>query len=342
MPDADAAASLTQDLFADLSATNRSTREGAEDALVALGVEAVDHVLPYVREGRPAGLGDAEGVLRRLGAVAKGRLREIRRRVPGRLRRKALVALAALGGGEGIEGADLRALERLVRIRLLEEGAVRLPAEAGRWLAFPADRFDDAVSALGLHDLRPATTVTGAAAATGFPDRVEVPNSADSRRSTAYRVFVTPELTSRRRTLPIRNWRLLWGNSFIDELSGFTLADRLSRECGEAHFYSADPYNQAECWYVSRAGRLVRSYGTYADPQFAGEPLHFEVAYRNNAATPREAAEYADGCPYASTAARNLSVQCDFVPDIRTQGHGWLANTHPEVPTFRFSGALPV
>ncbi|MDI3405596.1 hypothetical protein [Streptomyces cavernicola] len=330
-----------------LSASDRGTWKAAVDALVALGAEAVDHVLPYVREGGSAGLGDAEPVLRRLGTEAERRLRHIRRQGPGRLRGKALVALAALGGGESLDRADRSAVERLVRIKLLAELPVRLPADTGRWLAFPADRTQDAVSVLGLHDLRPATTEMGVAAATRFTDRIELPHPQGSPGSqgsqdSAHRVFITPELTNRDRTLPIRNWRLLWGDSFIDDHSGFTLADRLSRKCGEAHFYSVDPYHEAENWYVARDGRLVRGYSTYGDPQFTGDPLPFEIKYRDDASDPREAAEYANGCPYTSAAARNLSVHCGFVPETRTQGHGWISGTHPDVPTSRFPGALPV
>ncbi|MDI3390749.1 hypothetical protein QIS99_31830 [Streptomyces sp. B-S-A8] len=324
-----------------LSARDRATREAAANALVGLGAEAVVHVLPVVREGESAGLDDAEPVLQRLGAEAERQLRSIRRRGPGPLRRKALVALAELSGGEGLDGADQSSLERLVRVKFLDESSVRLPAEAGRWLAFPADRFDDAVSVLGLHDLRPCTTVMGVAAATKGTDSLELPHAQDSDLS-AYRVFITPELKSRRRTLPIRTWRLLWGNSFLDEMSGFTLADKLSRECGEAHFYSIDPYNDAENWYVARDGYLVRSYGTYADPQFSGDPLPFEVTYREGPADGDEDAEESEGCPSANRAASNLSVQSGFIPMARTQGHGWLASTHPDVPTSRFPGALPV
>ncbi|MFC7308669.1 hypothetical protein ACFQVC_31190 [Streptomyces monticola] len=344
-----------------LSDEDRAGRKAAEDGLVMLGAEAVGPVLTYVGEGQPAGLGDAEPVLRRLGTEATRRLREIRRQGPGQLRGKALVALAALSGGEDLEEPDRSAVERLVRIKLLDEFPARLPSDAGRWLAFPADRLDDAVAALSLHDLRPATTVAGVAAATKATDSVEFPPAQDTTgqdttgqdttgqgspaqgtQETAYRVFITAEFKSRRRTLPIRNWRLLWGNSFLDELSGFTLADTLSRHCGEAHFYSVDPYNEAENWYVSRDGHLVRSFSTYADPQFVGDPLPFEVKYRDESEDPREAAEFAEGCPYTSTAAGNLSLQPGYIPAARAQGHGWLATTHPDVPNSRFPGALPI
>ncbi|MGV9248593.1 hypothetical protein [Streptomyces sp. NPDC003710] len=159
---------------------------------------------------------------------------------------------------------------------------------------------------------------------------------------TAYRVFVTPEFENWRSSLQFKNWRMLWGNSFLDELDGFDLANRLSERCGEAHFYIIDPYNDAENWYVARDGHLVRSFGTHNYPQFEGEPLSFEVEFREDAVDEDEAEEYSEGVPYARAAADNLSVEPGPMLGADTHGHGWLATTHPEVSTFRFKGALPI
>ncbi|GAA3074727.1 hypothetical protein GCM10010448_66440 [Streptomyces glomeratus] len=269
------------------------------------------------------------------------RLREIRRHGPGNLRSVALRVITDLSGEQGLDSADRRAIERLVRIKLLSELPVKVPAEAGRWLAFPADRLDDAVAALGLHDLRPVTTVMGVAAATEANDSLEFQDS-QGETQTAYRVFITPEFENWRSSLQFKNWRMLWGNSFLDELDGFDLANRLSERCGEAHFYIIDPYNDAENWYVARGGHLVRSFGTHNYPQFEGEPLPFEVEFREDAVDEDEAEEYSEGVPYARTAADNLSVEPGPMLAADTHGHGWLATTHPEVSPFRFKGALPI
>ncbi|MFE9441509.1 hypothetical protein ACFYO2_21420 [Streptomyces sp. NPDC006602] len=158
---------------------------------------------------------------------------------------------------------------------------------------------------------------------------------------TAYRLFITPEFMTWRSDVQIQNWRLLLGNSFIDQLDGFALADKLSERYGEAHFYVIDPYNSAECWYVAREGHRVRSFGTHDQPQFRGEPLSFEVEYREDA-DEDEADEYAEGVPYTLTAADSLSVEPGPMPASGTHGHGWLATTHPDVPNSRLKGALPL
>ncbi|MGW6789618.1 hypothetical protein [Streptomyces chartreusis] len=328
-------------LVQDLSHDDRDVWEAAEDRLVALGAQVVESLLPHVGEDGPSRLKwGAESILQRLGDDALPRLREIRRQGPGHLRRNALKVLVDLGGAAYLDEADQRAVERLVRIKLNDELPVRVPSEAGRWLAFPADRLDDAVAALGLHDVRPATTVMGVAAATRSTDSVEFQDT-QAKTRTAYRVFITPAFETWLSDLPIQNWRLLYGNSFIDELDGFTLADKLSERCGEAHFYILDPYNSAENWYVAREGHRVRSFGSYDYPRFRGEPLPFEVEYKEDA-DEDEAEEYAEGVPYALTAADNLSVEPGRMPASGTQGHGLLATTHPDVPNSRFKGALPI
>ncbi|WP_254389578.1 hypothetical protein [Streptomyces sp. AC550_RSS872] len=328
-------------LVRDLTDDDRSVWRAAEDQLVALGVQVVDTLLPYAGEDGPSRLKwGAESVLHRLGDQAVPRLREIRRRGPGHLRGSALKVLVDLGGAEYLDDGDLGAVERLVRIKLEDERPVRVPSEAGRWLAFPADRLDDAVAALGLHDLRPATTVMGVAAATKATDSLEF-RDARERTRTAYRVFITPAFETLLTDVPIQNWCMLWGNSFIDQLDGFALADKLSERCGEAHFYILDPYNSAENWYVSREGHQVRSFGSYDHPRFQGEPLPFELEYRKYV-DEDEAEEYAEGVPDALTAADNLSVEPGRMPASGTHGHGWLATTHPAIPGARFKGALPI
>ncbi|MGW0611941.1 hypothetical protein [Streptomyces sp. NPDC002788] len=277
-----------------------------------------------------------------MGDEALPRLREIRREGPGRLRTNALEILVNLGGADALDEVDQSGVERLVRIKIMDELPVETPAEAGRWLAFPADRLDDAVAALGLHDLRPATTIMGVAAATRATDSLDFQDSrGESQR--AYRVFITPEFENWRAEGQIKNWRMLWGNSFLDELDGFTLANELSKRCGEGHFYVLDPYNSAENWCVARDGHTVRSYGTHAYPQFEGEPLPFETWYMENADEDEDEAEaYAEGVPDAFKVADNLSVHPGPQLAKYTHGHGWLATTHPDAPNSRFKGALPI
>ncbi|MGW0551200.1 HEAT repeat domain-containing protein [Streptomyces altiplanensis] len=334
-------------LIQDLSDRDPSRRAAAEDRLIAIGAEVVDRLLSHARDARSSSLQfGAETVLRRMGTTAVPRLREIRQHGPGSLRSKALQILVDTTGAEDLDSTDRRAVERLVRVKLLDERPVRVPSEAGRWLAFPAERLDDAVTALGLHDLRPVTTVMGVAATTGATDSIEFHDS-QGEKQTAYRVFITPEFENRRTSTELKNWRMLWGNSFLNELDGFAQADKLSEQCGEAHFYVIDPYNDSENWYVARNGQGVRSYGTYDDPQFDGEALPFELDYIESAQEednpfPDEAEEYTEGVPEVRVAAANLSVEPGPIRAADTRGHGWLATTRPDIPNARFKGALPI
>lgn len=331
-------------LVEDLSSRDRTVRRAAKDALLALGPRELDQLLPYTLDRRARSpRREVQSIIELMGEAVLPRLREIRRKGPGRLRGNVLEILVNLGGADALDEADRRAVERLVRIKLLDERPVSTPSEAGRWLAFPADRLDDAVAALGLHDLRPVTTVMGVAATTRATDALDFQGrpAYQSETQRAYRVFITPEFENWLADGPIKNWRMLWGNSFLDELDGFRLARELSERCGEAHFYVLDPYNSAENWYVARDGHRVRSYGSYDYPQFAGDPLPFEAWYMENA-DEDEANEYSEGVPHASQAADNLSVEPGPQLAEHTHGHGWLATTHPDVPNSRFKGALPI
>ncbi|TQJ90404.1 hypothetical protein [Streptomyces sp. SLBN-31] len=330
-----------QTLVGDLSARDHAVCSAAQDALVALGPAAVDQLLPHTldRSSRSPRR-SVQFVIGRMGDEVLPRLREIRREGPGPLRGSALEMLVELGGADALDEIDRRAVERLVRIKILDERPVETPSEGGRWLAFPADRLDDAVAALGLHDVRPATSVMGVAAATQAADSLEFQDT-NGEKHRAYRVFITPEFENWRSEGPVKSWRMLWGNSFLDELDGFLLARELSEHCGEAHFYVLDPYHSSHCWYVARDGDVVRRYGTYAEPEFEGTPLPFEAWYKENA-DEDEAEMYAEGVPDAETAADNLSVAPGPQLARHTHGHGWLATTHPGVTNTRFKGALPL
>jgi hypothetical protein len=323
-----------ESLVHDLGDRDRRRRAAAEDGLVALGAEVVEPLLSIVRAGRPRSHAlRAESVLRRLGDEAVPRLREIRRHGPGPLRRVALRLIADLSGEQGLDLPDRRVVERLVRIKLRSERPVTLPPES-RWMAFPADQFEAVVSAMGLHDLRPATTVLGLAAteASGAHDSWEFETS-QGRKETAYRVFITPRFG---------DWRLLYGNAFLDAFGGEHLAEKASGQCGEAHFYSIDTYHDTQAWCVARNGHVVRRHATWGEPEWEGDPLPFEVDYLEGRVWIDPSQIGTQGVTDANVAARHLSVDVGFMLESETHGHGWLATTHPEAPNSHFRGALPI
>ncbi|MBK3640026.1 hypothetical protein [Streptomyces sp. MBT33] len=324
------------ELTQELASPDSATRTAAEDALVAHGAQAVDHVLPFLSEGQSAEVTlHAKAFLHRAREAVLPRLHDIRRNGPTDLRRPALRALVDIGGEEFLDMEDRHAIQRLVQIKLLDERPVSLPMET-RWLAFPADRLDAAVSALGLHDLRTVTTITGVAAATVARDSMDFKSSAGSE-STAYRVFITPEFSG---------WRFLFGNAFLDELGGTNLADKVSEQAGEAHFYAIDTYHNSQLWWISRDGHVVRGHSTYGEPEWVGDPLPFELEYMQGEddpfADPYFVEKYAEGVTDADMAADALSVMPGPMPEPTTYGHGWLATTSTEAPNSRFKGVLPI
>lgn len=161
--------------------------------------------------------------------------------------------------------------------------------------------------------------------------------SSGGNESTAYRVFITPEFSG---------WRLLFGNAFLDELGGTNLADKVSEQAGEAHFYAIDTYQNSQLWWISRDGHVVRGHSTYGEPEWVGDPLPFELEYMQGEddpfADPYFVEKYAEGVTDADMAADALSVTPGPMPEPTTYGHGWLATTSTEAPNSRFKGVLPI
>ncbi|WP_433466599.1 hypothetical protein [Spirillospora sp. CA-128828] len=245
----------------------------------------------------------------------------------------ALRLIADLSGEQGLDLADRRAVERLVRVRLQSERPVMLPPES-RWLAIPADRFDGLVATLGLHDLRAATTVMGLAAteAGSAHDSMQI-KTPNGDKETVYRVFITPQFGA---------WRLLYGNAFLDAFGGEYLTEKASGQCGEAHFYRIDTYHDAHVWCVARNGHMVRRHASWGDPEWVGDPLPSRSTTSKTECGSNPSLISPQGVTGANVAARHLSVDVGYMPESETHGHGWLATTHPGSPNAHFKGALPI
>ncbi|MFI9048461.1 HEAT repeat domain-containing protein [Streptomyces sp. NPDC053427] len=316
-----------------LTAVDREDRDDARDRLVALGAPVVEHLLPLLQDEAAPGRSAAESCLERLGTEAIEPLRTVRRTGPGHLRVTALRALASLGGGDALSPADRAAIERLVRIKLLDERPGDLPA--GLWIAVPGAEVADIVAALELHDPRPATTAMGVSAAIDHENSLNH-RADDGTDTTVYRVFITAEF---------EGWRLVYGADYLNDYWAQAVG-RLSKHCREAHFYAVDDYNGARVWWVSENGQDKRGYRTYGDPEWIGEPLEFERNLMqeedDELYDPAEAEEYAEGVRDPEEAASWISVQPTTVEVLDTVGHGWLAVTSPDVGHGRFRGALAI
>ncbi|MFG3116530.1 hypothetical protein ACGF4C_19220 [Streptomyces sp. NPDC048197] len=322
-----------QRLTHQLCADDPDERDAAEQALCALGARAVHGLLPLLSD--PAGPGRlrAQNCLETIGAEAVSVLQGIRREGPGGLRRPALEALADLTGGEGLSERDLKAVDRLVRIKLIDEQPDDLPT--GRWLAVHNAQIQDIVAALGLRDARPATVAMGICAAVECENSIEF-QDADGHAEQAYRVFITPSFDG---------WRLIYGDDFINDHWG-NAVENLSARCGEAHFYLVDDFDGANVWWVSQNGSDRRGYRTYGDPEWVGEPMDFErslmVDEDDPLYDPDEHADYAEGVTDPENVASWISIPPTTVGIAEKVDHGWLAVTNGEVPHERFKGALHI
>lgn len=286
-----------------------------------------------------------EDAARLAGLVGTGlvpALRRVRAAGPGGLRRRALHALAAIGGLGALAERDRAAVERLVRVKLAGERPRSLPDHW--WVAVRGDRYESLFEVLGLHDRVPATLELGLSAQlhdTHYPD---LP---DGTHGAVHRVFVTPELAG---------WRLVYAETPIAEMQWWphdTIA-RLSAVCGEAQFFLRDGHNDSTIWAVAVDGEVRRGYWSYAEPEWTGAPLPWEGpaedadaagldedaerAYAEEPLDPNRAAQACIG-----TAARHLSLDpASVTAETPVRGHGWLAVTAAGVGHGPFAGALRI
>ncbi|WP_345016620.1 hypothetical protein [Streptomyces shaanxiensis] len=258
------------------------------------------------------------------------RLRSLRRdpAESPRTRRGAMAALVAGGGADALDDRDRAAVERLIRVKILDE-IPSLPSStlSGWWMAVPGASYEGVFEALGLHDRRPVTVAAGIQAAEGREIRVPGP---DGGGRTVGRAFVTPELDG---------WRLVFGPFDLlvvgDPWDGMIeTVERVSVHCGQAQLFFLDDAGGSDVWMVAENGRVIRRYAAESDPEWEGDPLPWETLAADD---PDFDPEYDEapsnaGTTGARSACGYLSVDPGEVgPDTEVRGHGWLALTEPGV-----------
>ncbi|MGO4458154.1 hypothetical protein AB4039_12730 [Streptomyces sp. M-16] len=268
--------------------------------------------------------------LKALGAEGTGGLLEIRRSGPGAMRRHALHALALIGAGDELSDRDRRALERLVRIKLPTDRPLDHHCPYV-WIAVPAATYEGVFDALGLHDRIPATMAMGMSA---VEHDTAVTTGPDGEETTVCRAFVTPEFDG---------WRMVFGGPVAGCAEEEVLA-WVSAHCGQAHFYFRDAYDDQHGWAIAEQGRVIRSYQTYREPAWTGDPLPWE--------TPQTEDEYWEPGLYepnasceanANAVAETVTVDPEEIDEnTPMSGHGWLAVTAPGVGNGPFPGALEI
>ncbi|GAA1073426.1 hypothetical protein [Kitasatospora arboriphila] len=307
-------------------------RDAALAALRGLGTAALPAlaaVLPFLGERREEY--SACRVLEAIGPAAVPELLAVRADGPGRLRRHALHALAHLGGCAGLSARDRAALERLVRVKLLDD---LLPDEMWdfHWVAVPGGSYEAAFEALGLHDRTPATLAMGLSGRVYDEAVVARPDGTDL---TVHRVFVTPE---------IAGWRLLFGTVLVNCPDDGRL-ERLAEACGQAHYYFRDCYEDCHHWAIAERGRgVVRSFQTYREPAWTGEPLPWEEPQTEDPLWEPGTFEPNASLESDSRAvAERVTVDPEEIDgDTPMTGHGWFALTAPGVGHGVFPGVLSI
>ncbi|MEU1460112.1 hypothetical protein ABZ467_05365 [Streptomyces sp. NPDC005727] len=287
------------------------------DALIPLLADPDDGVAQWVR-----------WVLSTLGPAVVDPLRRVRAQGPGRLRPAALSVLAAVDGEEALSAVDRAAVERLIRIKLLDDRAQPLDTCFTSWIAVPGGDQRAITEVLGLFEVRPATFALGRSVGVH-----------DSHDGAEYgRVYVTPR---------VDGWTLVlgpWCNPVDPQRADDVLriVEELSRRHGRAQAYCFGEQGGGSGWLVAENGNAVRrlsATGRNDDARFALGgllPEERDAAAEEGVAVPGDARageeddeEWADLAPYlAPDLAQRLGVSpFDLGPHTEVRGAGFVALT---------------
>lgn len=228
----------------------------------------IDALTPLLADPDPEVAQRAEWVLTVLGPGVVERMRDVRVHGPANLRSRALSVLASVGGEEALSPADRAAVERLIRIKALDDQALPLDTCFTSWIAVPTGDQQGIVEVLDLFEARPATFGLGLSV-----------GMHDSHDGAEYgRVYVTPE---------VDGWTLVvgpWCNPVDPERAEDVLrvVTELSRRYDRAQAYYFGEQGGGSGWLVVEDGTVVRRFGSYWSDDGArftvGDPLPEERA----------------------------------------------------------------
>lgn len=232
-----------------LGDTDREVARQARDTLMAGGTEAAEILVPL--------------------------LRRIRRDGPGRQRAGALSVLARLGGESALSERDVAAVERLVRVKALDERPTASWACWNHWIAVPSGDQAGIIGTLGLVAPRPVTFALG-------NDIVDADGheAGPDDPSGFARVFVTPELDGW--TFVLGAWCDPCGAERAEDV--LRLCTLLSTRYGSAQAYYYGAQHDGSGWLAAERGTVIRRYCETGDGEdhllTLGDPLPFERARR--------------------------------------------------------------
>ncbi|MEO3827417.1 HEAT repeat domain-containing protein [Actinomadura sp. B10D3] len=277
--------------------------------------------------------------LQEIGPGALSSLRDVRRS-SGRLRRRALEALVAVGGPSALDDRDRELIRRLIRVKLATETPEPMHL-CGTWYAVPTGDQAAVLDAAGLSDPEAVTMRLGASA------WIHDHHAFTGEHRTCRRIYVTPQLDG---------WTLLFGDPFDyhdEEIDAAAVQDHcreLSLRFGAAHWYGASCGDSWTGWCLAEKGEIVRYYDleepdeqvgshpaedgyvlphidAFPDNAFAGVGINDSDAFlarylqvKKDHAIPDDA--------HATTVAARASVDPSALgPETDVQGHGVVALT---------------
>lgn len=229
------------------------------------------------------------------------------RRSRGAVRRRALEALAAVGGPSALDDLDRALVRRLIRSKLATETPEPMHL-CGTWYAVPTGHRNAVLDAFGLSEPEPVTMRLGASA--WNHDHHAWRGDHRSCR----RAYVTPRLDG---------WTLVFGDAFPDheeDIDPAAVQDRcrdLSRRFGAAHWYGASCGDEWTAWCVAEDGGIVRYYDVFEpDDQIGSHPAEDGYVLPHEDAFPDDAFDGVELHDSAAFQARYLQVKEDLgIPD---------------------------
>ncbi|MEU8134090.1 HEAT repeat domain-containing protein [Streptodolium elevatio] len=276
-------------------------------------------------------------------------LQRVRRDGPGRLRPRVLPVLADIGGEAVLPTRDLRAVERLIRIKLLDDRPQPSHACWMNWLAVSSGDQAGIMDALDLTDPRPVTFALG-------NDIVDADGHGrhDEDHDCFDRVFVTPELDGW--TFVMGSWCDPGDAERSDDVLRLCLL--LSARFGKAQAYYYGAQGDGSGWLIAENGAVVRRYCETGDADdellTLGDPLPLERLRREelglapdwHAAEEEQDAEdawksAAFGLAPEVAAAYGISPLA-IGPDTPVRGTGVVALTPYATNTLFPAGAHPI
>ena len=187
--------------------------------------------------------------LSQLGDGAVPLLQDVRRHGPGRSRAAALECLVNIGGEEVLSSQDRAAVDRLIRVKLLDDRPAPISCCFLSWIAVSTGEQEQLVDLLGLSKPRPVTFALGTAVADNDSHR-----NAGGDLERFARVFVTPEIAGW--TLVVGAWADPSDPDRAREVAEICM--RASAVFGKARAFWFGAQNDGSAWLVADHGVVRR------------------------------------------------------------------------------------